>query len=81
MSTRNFRELLRAMPLDRHQTIERQFEKSLASVPLDQPRQARNQMTQLQLGDAMGLNQGEISRIEHREDKEVRISQFDELPK
>jgi transcriptional regulator with XRE-family HTH domain len=103
MPTRNFRELLAAMPAERQRRIERRFQKSLAAMPLDQLRKAQ-QMTQLQLAGILGVNQGEVSKIEHRsdicistladyieamggrleiravfKDREVRITQFEEL--
>jgi transcriptional regulator with XRE-family HTH domain len=103
MPTRNFRELLEAMPADRRRRIEKRFQKSLASMPLAQLRKAQ-QMTQLQLAEVLSVNQGEISKIEHRsdicvstlaeyieamggrleiravfKDREVRITQFEEL--
>src|ERR1039458_9201961 len=103
MPTRNFRELLEAMPPDRQRRIENRFRKSLDVMPLDQLRKAQ-QMTQLQLAEILGVNQGEVSRIEHRrdiristlaeyieamggrleiravfKDREVRITQFEEL--
>ena len=103
MPTRNFRNLLEAMPAERRQRIEKRFQKSLAAMPLDQLRKAQ-QMTQLQLAEVLGVNQGEVSKIEHRsdicistlsdyieamggrleiravfEDREVRITQFEEL--
>src|SRR5882724_839391 len=103
MPTRNFRELLEAMPADRQRRIEKRFQKSLAAMPLDQLRKAQ-QMTQMQLAEILGVNQGEVSKIEHRsdicvstlaeyieamggrleiravfKDREVRITQFEEL--
>ena len=57
MPTRNFRELLEAMPADRQRRIEKRFQKSLAAMPLDQLRKAQ-QMTQLQLAEILGVNQG-----------------------
>jgi len=103
MPTRHFRELLEAMPAERQRGIERRFQKSLAAMPLDQLRKAQ-QMTQLQLAGILGVNQGEVSKIEHRsdicistladyieamggrleiravfKDREVRITQFEEL--
>jgi transcriptional regulator with XRE-family HTH domain len=81
--------------------MEKRFQKSLASMP--QLRKAQ-QMTQLQLAEVLAVNQGEISKIEHRsdicvstlaeyiegmggrleiravfKDREVRITQFEEL--
>jgi len=95
--------LLKAMPPDRQQRIERRFQKDLAAMPLDQLRKAQ-EMTQLQLAGILGVNQGEVSKIEHRsdicvstlaeyiealggrleiravfQDREVRITQFEEL--
>ena len=103
MRTRNFRELLEAMPAGRQRRNDRRFQKSPAAMPLDQLRKAQ-QMTQLQLAEILGVNQGEISKIEHRsdicvstladyieamgghlelravfKDREVRITQFEEL--
>jgi DNA-binding XRE family transcriptional regulator len=67
MSTRKFRELLEAMPSDRQGRIEKRFQDSLAAMPLDQLRKAQ-EMTQLQLAEILDVNQGEISKIEHRSD-------------
>ncbi|MGA3023159.1 MAG: XRE family transcriptional regulator [Bryobacteraceae bacterium] len=103
MPTRNFRELVKAMPADRQRRLEERFQKSLAAMPLDQLRKAR-EMTQVQLAEVLGVNQGEVSKIEHRSDicvstlaeyvealggrleiravfenREVRITQFEEL--
>src|ERR1039457_881445 len=68
MPTRNFRELLEAMPPDRQRRIGNRFRKSLAAMPLDQLRKAQ-QMTQLQLAKSsasirerfLGLSTGETS--------------------
>jgi predicted transcriptional regulator len=70
MPTRKFRELLEAMPPDRRRRIEKRFRKSPAAMPLGQLRKAR-EMTQLQLAGIPGVNQGEISKIEHRSDTRV----------
>ena len=67
MPTRDFRELLTAMPADRQRRIEKRFQKSLAAMPLDQLRKAQ-EMTQLQLTEILGVNQGEVSKIERRSD-------------
>ena len=67
MPTRNFRELLEAMPVERQRRIEKRFQKSLAAMPLDQLRKAQ-QMTQLRVAELLGVNQGEVSKIEHRSD-------------
>ena len=62
MPTRNFRELLEAMPADRQRKIEKRFQKSLEAMPLDQLRKAQ-EMTQLQLAEILGVSQGEVSRL------------------
>ena len=67
MATRNFRELLKAMPAERQEAIEKRIRKSLQAMPLDQLRKAQ-EMTQFQLAGILGVNQGEISKIEHRSD-------------
>jgi DNA-binding XRE family transcriptional regulator len=67
MHTRNFRELLEAMPRDRRRRIEKRLQESLAAMPLDQLRKAQ-EMTQLELAGILGVNQGEVSKIEHRSD-------------
>ena len=103
MPTRNFRELPEAMRADRQRKIEKRFQKSPEAMPLDQLRKAK-EMTQLQLAEILCVNQGEVSKIEHRseicvstlaeyieamggwleiravfKDREVRITQFEEL--
>ena len=55
------------MPPARRQAIEKRFEESLASMSLDALRKAR-EMTQLQLGEVLGVHQSEVSKIEHRTD-------------
>lgn len=67
MRTRKFRELLEALPPDRRRRIERRVQDNLAAMPLDQLRKAQ-EMTQLQLAEILGVNQGEVSKIEHRSD-------------
>jgi len=67
VATRNFRQLVEAMPQARQQKIEKRFEESLASMPLDELRKLR-EMTQLQLGATLGVHQSEVSKIEHRSD-------------
>lgn len=105
MPTRKFRDLLEAMPADRQQKIAKRVRETLAAMPLDELRKAR-QMTQVKVAQTLGVNQGEVSKIEHRTDlylstlseyvealggrleiravfpdREVRITQFGELPK
>jgi hypothetical protein len=67
MPTRKFRELLEAMPPGRQRRIEKRFQDRLAAMPLDQLRKAR-EMTQLQLAEILDVNQGEVSKLEHRSD-------------
>jgi len=104
MPTRKFRELIDAMPANRRQKIAQRVRDTIAAMPLDELRKAR-QMTQARLAQSLGVNQGEVSKIEHRTDlylstlsdyvealggrlesravfpdREVRITQFEELP-
>lgn len=67
MATRNFRRLVEAMPRARQQKIEKRFQESVESMPLDELRKLRK-LTQLQLGEALGVHQSEVSKIEHRTD-------------
>jgi transcriptional regulator with XRE-family HTH domain len=67
MPTRKFRDLLQAMPPERQQRIEKRLQETMAAMPLDQLRRARK-MTQIQLAGILGVNQGEVSKIEHRRD-------------
>jgi DNA-binding XRE family transcriptional regulator len=103
MPTRKFRELVKSMPVERQQRIAKRVRESLDAMPLEEIRKAR-QMTQAKLAETLGVNQGEISKIEHRTDiyistlagyvealggkleiraifpdREMRISQFEEL--
>ena len=55
------------MPPARRQKLETRFQESLAAMPLDALRKAR-EMTQLQLGERLGVHQSEVSKIEHRSD-------------
>jgi DNA-binding transcriptional regulator YiaG len=61
MPSRKFRELIKSMPAERQQKIANRVRQSLASMPLEEIRKAR-QMTQAKLADALGVNQGEVSR-------------------
>ena len=67
MPTRSFRELVKAMPRDRQRKIAARVRRTLASMPLDEIRKARR-MTQTRLAEALKVNQGEVSKIEHRTD-------------
>ena len=67
MPTRKFRDLVNAMPAERQRKIAGRVRQTLASMPLEEVRKARR-MTQSKLADALGVNQGEVSKIEHRTD-------------
>ena len=67
MPTRKFRELVKAMPAARQRKIADRVRQSLASMPLEEIRKARR-MTQAKLASTLGVNQGEVSKIEHRAD-------------
>ena len=67
MATRSFKELMDAMPPDRQERVAKRVRETLAAMPLEEIRKAR-QMTQAKLADALGVNQGEVSKIEHRTD-------------
>jgi transcriptional regulator with XRE-family HTH domain len=67
MPTRRFRDLLEAMPPAGRRRIESRFQKGLPAMPLDQLRKVQ-QMAQLQLAEILGVNQGEIAKIESRSD-------------
>jgi DNA-binding transcriptional regulator YiaG len=105
MATRKFNELMKAWPAERQQRVSKRVKDTLASMPLEELRKAQ-EMTQAKLAEVLGVNQGEVSKIEHRTDlyvstlaqyiealggrleiravfgdREVRISQFEELTK
>ncbi len=67
MPTRKFSELLEVMPPDRRQKVAERVRETIATMPLDELRRAR-QMTQTRLAESLGVNQGEVSKIEHRTD-------------
>jgi transcriptional regulator with XRE-family HTH domain len=67
MPIRKFRELIDAMPANRRQKIAQRVRETIAAMPLDELRKAR-QMTQAKLAQSLGVNQGEVSKIEHRTD-------------
>lgn len=64
MSTRQFSELVKAMTAERQQRLASRVRQSLASVPLEETRKACP-VAPAQLADASGVNQGEVSKIEH----------------
>ena len=55
------------MPVVRRKAVEKRVRETIAAMPLDELRRAR-QMTQVSLAQSLGVNQGEISKIEHRTD-------------
>ena len=67
MPTRRFRELVQNMPLERQRKLAKRVRETLGSMPLEEIRKAR-QMTQAKLAEVLGVNQGEVSKIEHRTD-------------
>lgn len=67
MPIRKFSELLDSMPANRQQKIGERVRETVAAMPLEELRKAR-QMTQAKLAQSLGVNQGEVSKIEHRTD-------------
>jgi transcriptional regulator with XRE-family HTH domain len=67
MGSRKFKELLDAIPAERREKIEGRVRETIAAMPLDELRRAR-QLTQTKLAETLGVNQGEVSKIEHRTD-------------
>jgi DNA-binding XRE family transcriptional regulator len=67
MPTRKFHELLDSMPANRRQKVATRVREEIAAMPLDELRKAR-EMTQVKLAQTLGVNQGEVSKIEHRAD-------------
>jgi transcriptional regulator with XRE-family HTH domain len=62
-----FRDLVEAMPSARKQRIRRKTAELLAELPLRELRRAR-QLSQDELGQALGVNQATISKMERRAD-------------
>ena len=67
MPARNFSELRDAIPAERRDKVARRVRETITAMPLDELRRAR-QMTQSKLAETLGVNQGEVSKIEHRTD-------------
>ena len=67
MATRKFNELTRNWPAERRQRVAARVRGTLAAMHLEELRKARA-MTQTKLAEILGVNQGEISKIEHRAD-------------
>jgi hypothetical protein len=57
MPTRKFREWIELTPAERQQRIAKRVRESLASMPMEEIRKAR-QMPQTKLTEALGVNQG-----------------------
>ena len=67
MPARKFKELFDDMALGRREKVARRVRETIAAMPLDDLRRARR-MTQAKLAETLGVNQGEVSKIEHRTD-------------
>lgn len=64
---KKFDELLKKMSPERRERIEKEYQRELAEMPLQQLRAAR-ELTQLQMAKLLEVNQSEVSRIEKRAD-------------
>jgi transcriptional regulator with XRE-family HTH domain len=105
MRTRKFSELTKNWPVERQARVAKRVRETLRAMHLDELRKAR-EMTQTKLAETLGVNQGEVSKIEHRTDLyistltqyvealggsleiravfpdgDVRITQFEDLPR
>ena len=67
MPKRKFRELIEAMPKHRSERIARRVQETIAAMHLDELRKAL-ELTQAKLAKTLGVNQGEVAKIEHRTD-------------
>jgi len=67
MPKREFSDLVKAMPVESQHRIAARVKQTLEAMSLDEIRRAR-QMTQIKLAEELGVNQGEVSKIEHRTD-------------
>src|SRR5881296_3777590 len=67
MPTRKFRELFDRLPAERQAKINSRVNATIARMHLDELRQAR-ELTQMAVAATLGVNQSEISKIEHRAD-------------
>ncbi|HZD50645.1 MAG TPA: XRE family transcriptional regulator [Silvibacterium sp.] len=65
--TRNFRELQAKISPDRRARTETRVRQAISEMALDELREAR-QLTQEELADILKVDQGSISRLEHRTD-------------
>jgi DNA-binding XRE family transcriptional regulator len=64
---KKFEELLKKMSPERRARIEQEYQRSVAEMPLQQLRAAR-ELTQQQMATLLEVNQSEVSRIEKRTD-------------
>jgi hypothetical protein len=64
---RNFRELEAKMTPEQRARIQTRVEEELARMPLSQLRLAQ-QMTQVRMAELLEMNQGNISKLEQRQD-------------
>jgi DNA-binding XRE family transcriptional regulator len=64
---RNFKELQAKMSPERRERVERRVQQALKEMALDELRSAR-QLTQAGLANVLGVDQGSISKLEHRTD-------------
>jgi transcriptional regulator with XRE-family HTH domain len=55
------------MPAERRHGVDQRVRETIAAMPLDELRRSRK-MTQVRLAESLGVNQGEVSKIEHRTD-------------
>ena len=67
MRTRKFSELTKDWPAERKEKVAKRVRETVAAMHLDELRKAR-EMTQTKLAKTLGVNQSEISKIEHRTD-------------
>jgi len=71
MPVRKFKELFDAMPAGRKEEVAPRVRETITGMPLEELRRAR-QMTQAKLAATLDVNQGEVSKIEHRADLYLR---------
>lgn len=64
---RKFSELYNKMSPKRRAEVEKRVAETLAALPLDKVRKARN-MTQVALAEKLHVDQGSISKLENRTD-------------
>lgn len=67
---RNFKELQAKMSPERRARVEQRVKDALSTMALDELREARN-LTQSQLAEVLEMDQGSVSKLEHRTDMYV----------